>query len=119
MQFSAEQIAVLVNGRIEGDQNKTVSGFGKIESAKNNELTFLSNPKYEDFLYTSEAGIVLVNEDFKPKQQIKPTLVRVKDAYTALSILLNKYEELKKQRVTGVQQPVYIDASAKYGDQVF
>lgn len=119
MQFSAAQIAVLVNGQIEGDENKTVSGFGKIESAKNNEITFLSNPKYEEFLYTSEAGIVLVNDNFQPKEQIRPTLVRVKDAYSALAILLNKYEELKKQQVSGIQEPVYIDSSAKYGDKVF
>lgn len=119
MQFSAAQIAVMVNGKIEGDENKTVSGFGKIESAKKNELTFLNNLKYEDFLYSSEAGIILVNEDFKLKQEVKATLVRVKDAYTALALLLNKYEELNKQQLTGIQQPVYIDASAQYGDNVF
>jgi UDP-3-O-[3-hydroxymyristoyl] glucosamine N-acyltransferase len=119
MQFSASQIAVLVNGRIEGDENVVVNGFGKIENAKSNELTFLNNQKYEDFIYSSVAGIVLINEDLALKEKVTPTLIRVKDSYSALALLLNKYEALKKEMQSGIQDPVFIDKSARVGENVF
>jgi UDP-3-O-[3-hydroxymyristoyl] glucosamine N-acyltransferase len=119
MQFSAAQIAILVNGKVEGDESVTVSGFGKIENATNGEISFLNNRKYEDFIYNTDASIVLINEDLSLRQRVKPTLIRVKDAYTALAILLNKYEQLKQDARTGIQQPAYIDNTARYGENVF
>lgn len=96
-----------------------VTGFGKIENAADGEISFLNNRKYEEFIYNSNASIILINEDLSLKQKIKPTLIRVKDAYTALAILLNKYEQLKQDQRKGIQQPVYIDESARYGENVF
>ncbi|MBK6828411.1 MAG: UDP-3-O-(3-hydroxymyristoyl)glucosamine N-acyltransferase [Chitinophagaceae bacterium] len=119
MQFPAAQIALIVNGRVEGDSQVSVSSFGKIEEAGQGQLSFLANPKYEDFLYTTAASIVIVNESFELKQAVNATLIRVPDAYTAFATLLGKYQEIMQQQLTGIQQPAYIAGTASYGDNVF
>ncbi len=119
MQFSAAQIALLVNGRIEGDPGASVAAFGKIEEAGAGQLSFLANPKYGDFLYTSNASIIIVNDDFIVKKPVAATLIRVKDAYTAFATLLSKYQELMTQQLSGIQQPCYIARTASYGNNVF
>lgn len=119
MQFSAAQISVLVNGNVEGDANATVSSFGKIEEAQQGQLTFLANPKYEDFLYTTNASIAIVNEGYLLRESVKPTLVRVKDAYSAFALLLSKYQEMVTQQLKGIQQPCYISPTAKIADDVY
>lgn len=119
MQFSAAQIAMLINGRIEGDADATVNSFGKIEEAKTGQLAFLANPKYEEYLYITAASVIIINEAQELKQPIKATLIRVADAYSAFATLLDKYQQLVSQQLSGVQQPNYIAASASYGDNVF
>lgn len=119
MTFSAEQIAELLNGRIEGDPKVTVSSFGKIEEALPGQLAFLANPKYEEFLYTTGASVILINDVLELKQPIKATLVRVPDAYTAFATLLGKYQAIMQQQLAGVQQPCYIAKTATYGKNVF
>lgn len=119
MQFPASQISLLVNGKVEGDDLVSVSSFGKIEEAREGQLTFFANPKYEEFLYKTAASIVLVNEDYELKQPVKATLIRVPDAYSAFAILLGKYQEIMQQQLTGIQQPAYIAQSAAWGDNVF
>ena len=119
MQFSAAQISVLVNGKVEGDANATVSSFGKIEEAQEGQLTFLANPKYEDFLYTTNASIAIVNEGYELRESVKPTLVRVRDAYSAFAQLLSKYQEMVTQQLKGIQQPCYISPTAKIADDVY
>src|SRR5215471_10893828 len=98
MNFSASQIAMIVNGRIEGDANVEVSSFGKIEEASTGQLTFLANPKYEDYLYNTQASLVIVNEALALKQPVKATLIRVPDAYSAFAALLSKYQEMMAQQ---------------------
>lgn len=119
MQFPAAQIAILVNGRVEGDPNAVVSSFGKIEEAKEGQLTFFANPKYEDYLYSTRASIVVINEAYELKQPVNATLIRVPDAYTAFATLLGKYQEIMQQQLIGVQQPSYIAKTASYGENVF
>lgn len=119
MQFTAAQISVLVNGKIEGDAGATVSSFGKIEEAQQGQLTFLANPKYEDYLYTTNASIAIVNEGYELRRPINPTLVRVPDAYTAFAQLLGKYQELATQQLKGIQQPCYISPSANVAGDVY
>ncbi|WP_199117893.1 UDP-3-O-(3-hydroxymyristoyl)glucosamine N-acyltransferase [Pedobacter sp. ASV28] len=121
MQFTAKQIGEFLNGTIEGDETAQVSVLSKIEDGTAGSLCFLSNPKYESYLYKTEASIVIVSKDFEPSQPVKSTLVRVKDPYSAFSILLEKYNEavnLGKQE-TGIQQPSFIHPSAKIGHNVF
>lgn len=119
MQFTATQIAMLINGRLEGKADAAVASFGKIEEAVEGQLAFLANPKYEDHLYTTRASIVIVNESQELKQPVEATLIRVPDAYSAFATLLSKYQELKTQQLTGIQQPSYIAPSATLGEQLF
>ncbi len=119
MNFPASQISLLVNGKIEGDPNVVVNSFGKIEEAKEQQLTFFSNPKYEDFLYSTRASVIILNEAYELKQPVKATLIRVPDAYSAFAVLLSKYQEIMQQQLTGIQQPSYIAKTAEYGDKVF
>ncbi len=119
MQFTAAQIALLIQGKTEGDASVAVSSFGKIEEAQEGELAFLANPKYEEYLYTTKASIVLVNEDLELKENISATLIRVPDAYSAFATLLTKYQEIATQQLSGIQQPSYISQSAKLGENIF
>lgn len=119
MQFTAAQIAMIINGKIEGDENIAVDSFGKIEEAKAGQLAFLANPKYEDFLYSTEASIIIVNETLELKKEIPATLLRVPDAYIAFASLLDKYQQIQTQQLTGIQQPVFIDESATIGTNVY
>ena len=119
MQFTAAQIAMIVNGRVEGNADMAVSSFGKIEEAQKGQLAFLANPKYEEFLYSTAASIIIINETQELKQPVEATLVKVPDAYSAFATLLDKYQQLQRQQLNGIQQPVYISATAKVGDNVY
>lgn len=119
MQFSAAQIAMLIDGRVEGDPNVVVSSFGKIEEATAGQLAFLANPKYEDYLYTTGASVIIINESQELKQPLTASLVRVADAYLAFATLLSKYQEMITRQMTGIQEPVYIAKTARLGNDVF
>lgn len=119
MQFSAAQIAMLIDGHVEGNGDTTVDSFGKIEEAKAGQLAFLANPKYEDYLYTTAASIIIINETQELKQPVSATLVKVKDAYSAFATLLHKYQEFMTQQLAGIQQPSFIAPTAKLGENVF
>jgi len=119
MQFSAAQIAMLINGKVEGDTSTTIDSFGKIEEAKKGQLSFFANLKYEDHLYTTQASIVIINESYVLKQPVNTVLIRVADAYSAFAILLGKYQEIITQQLKGIQEPVYIAKTASYGENIF
>lgn len=119
MQFTAALIAQIVNGKVEGNAETAVASFGKIEEAREGQLAFLANPKYEEHLYTTGASIIIINESQELKEKINATLIRVPDAYTAFATLLDRYQHIQQQQLNGIQQPVYIDATAKTGDNVF
>jgi UDP-3-O-[3-hydroxymyristoyl] glucosamine N-acyltransferase len=115
MQFTAQEIGLMLNGTIEGNPKVTINTLAKIEEAKEGALSFLANPKYEQFLYNTHASVVIVNEVLIVAEPINATLIRVKDAYHAFSILLEKYNTLKLNK-TGIEQPSYIDETAFVGD---
>ncbi len=119
MTFSAAQIAQVINGKVEGNQESIVVSFGKIEEAKEGQLAFLANPKYEEYLYTTSASIIIINETLELKKPVNSTLIRVADAYAAFAGLLDAYQQMKSSMVTGIQEPVFIHASAKTGNNVF
>lgn len=119
MKINAERIAILINGKIEGDKNVSVHSFGKIEEAKQGQLAFLANPKYEDHLYTTGASVIIVNETLELKSPVNATLIRVADAYLAFAGLLQKYEEMMQESMVGIQQPSYIHPSAKLGSHIY
>ena len=114
MTFPAAQIAFLINGKVEGDTQVSVNSFGKIEEAIEGQLAFLANPKYEEYLYSTKASVIIVNETQELRQPIKATLIRVPDAYSAFATLLSKYQEIVQQQLTGVQEPTPIKTLSPY-----
>jgi UDP-3-O-[3-hydroxymyristoyl] glucosamine N-acyltransferase len=119
MIFTAAQIAELIDGKVEGDPHTEAGSFGKIEEAVMGQLAFLANPKYEDHLYTTAASIVIVNEGQELRQPVRAALIRVPDAYSAFAVLLSKYEEIESRQLTGIQEPSYISATARLGENLF
>lgn len=121
MQFTAKQISEFIDGTIEGDENVKVSELSKIENGKPGSLCFLSNPKYENYLYLTNASVVIVGSEFVPSQKVSSTLIRVADPYSAFSVLLDKYNEVVNQTnaQVGIEQPSFIHPTAKIGKNVF
>ena len=119
MQFTAKQIAGLIEGKIEGNPEVAVSSFGKLEEATEGQLAFLANPKYEEFLYSTKASIIIVNNSLELEKEINATLIRVPDAYSSFAVLLTEYAKIVRENLTGIQQPVFIDATARMGENVF
>ena len=97
MEYTAKFLARLLKGTVEGDENAKATKFAKIEHGKPGTLSFFANPKYEQYVYTSQASILIVNRDFEPKQPVKPAMVRVENAYTAIAELLKYTAEKKKK----------------------
>lgn len=119
MHFNAAQIASLIHGTIEGDAAAIVASFGKIEEAQSGQLTFLANPKYEEYLYTTKASIIIINDAQEIKQPVAPTVIRVKDAYSAFATILSAYQQMATQQMVGIEQPSFISSSAKIGENIF
>lgn len=119
MQFTAKQIAELIDGKIEGDPETVVSSFGKLEEATEGQLAFLANPKYEDFIYSTRASVIIINTTFQLEKKISATLIRVPDAYSSFAVLLTEYAKMVRANLTGIQQPVYLSATARMGENIF
>ncbi len=118
MKFTAEQIAGILEGEIVGDSNIEVSRLSKIEEGSAGALTFLSNPKYTPYIYTTKASITIVNKSFIPEKEIHTTLIKVDDAYKAFSKLLEYYNQVKLNK-SGIEQPTHISDSAKLGNNLY
>ena len=118
MEFSANDIAALLNGEVEGNGSVKVSSISKIDQSLPDTLTFLSNPAYTKYIYTTSASIVIVNKDFRPDNKLLCTLIRVEDSYAALAKLLDFYVKTKPVKV-GIEQPCFISSSAILGEQVY
>lgn len=118
MQFAAQEISFMLNGTVEGDPTVTVDKLAKIEEAAAGSLSFLANPKYEQYLYTTDASIVIVNSDLVLSAPVKATLIRVENAYSAFSVLLERYNTIKLDK-SGVEQPSFVHPSAQIGDNCY
>ena len=118
MKFTAKELAEVLNGTVEGDPQATASTFAKIEHGKPGQLCFYANPKYEHYVYASKASILLVNNDFTPKEPVTPTLVRVENAYSALAELLN-YVKSQGKSYRRHRGRCRIALSAKLGRKVW
>ncbi|MFD2550918.1 UDP-3-O-(3-hydroxymyristoyl)glucosamine N-acyltransferase [Bizionia sediminis] len=118
MNFTAEQIAGILDGDVVGDATIEVSKLAKIEEGTSGALTFLSNPKYTPYIYTTKASITIVNKSFVPEKAIETTLIKVDDAYKAFSKLLEYYNQVKLNKV-GVEQPSFISESATIGNNIY
>ncbi|MCB0431246.1 MAG: UDP-3-O-(3-hydroxymyristoyl)glucosamine N-acyltransferase [Flavobacteriales bacterium] len=118
MKFTAQEIAQVLNGTVDGNPEETVSSFSKIEEGQPGSLSFLANPKYTHFIYSTRASVVLVNKDFQPEQSIQATLVRVDNAYQSLAKLLEMYAA-SKGRKSGIHPTAAIAESASVGNNVY
>ena len=118
MEFTAKQIADLIQGRVEGDENAKVTTFAKIEEGVPGAISFLSNPKYTHYIYDTLSSVVLINEDVELEKPVSPTLIRVKNAYECVAKLLQFYESMKPRK-TGIDPLASIAASAKIGKDVY
>ena len=120
MQFTALQIATLLKGKLVGEPEAKINQVAKIEEAKAGSLSFVANPKYEEYLYSTDASIIIINEEYELKQPVKATLIRVKDAYSSFAYLLEKYNEIQSNAgKKGIEQPSYISKSASIGKNVY
>lgn len=119
MQFSAAQIAGFINAQIEGNEQKQIYSFNNIEAAKEGDLSFLANPKYEDFIYNSKASVIIVNQNLQLKQKVSATLLRVTDPYAAFATLLKVYEDMRSKKLNGIEVNSYIAETANIGEEVY
>jgi UDP-3-O-[3-hydroxymyristoyl] glucosamine N-acyltransferase len=118
MEFSASQIAAVIEGMVEGNPDVRISRLSKIEDGEPGTLSFLANPKYTPYIYTTNASIVIVNKDFTPDQAVHPTLIRVEDAYTAFARLLELYNQIRNEK-QGISSLAFISKSAVLGKNVY
>ena len=118
MDLKAQEVAELINGVVEGDNNSTINKLSKIENGDNNSLSFLGNPKYNEYLYKSTASIVIVNKSLELKEPVKPTLIRVEDANLAFSTLLEHFnnQQISKQ---GIDNESSISSNVKVGKNIY
>ena len=118
MEFTAQQIADFVGGRVEGDAQAKVHTFSKIEEGKEGAITFLSNPKYTHYIYDTKASIVLINEDVELEGPVSTTLIRVANAYECVAKLMQMYAASLPKK-TGVDSLAFISKSAEIGKDVY
>lgn len=118
MEFSAKQIAQMLEGRVEGNENAVVGKLCKIEEGEKGGLSFLANPKYNHYLYSTKASIVIINEDFEPEEEIKTTVIRVKDAYSCFAKLLEIYNQYRLNK-NGISSLAFIDKQAEIAEDVY
>ena len=118
MEFSAKQIAQFIQGRVDGDENKTIHTFAKIEDGKEGAISFLANPKYTHYLYETASSIVLVDEDILLEKPVKATLIRVKNARDCVAKLLQLYESMKPKR-QGIDSLAFVSPKATIGKDVY
>ena len=118
MEFTAEQIAQLIGGAIEGDAQAKINSFSKIEGGKPGAISFLSNPKYINYIYETQSSVVLVDESLKLDKPVKTTLIRVKNAYDAVAKLMQMYVAMKPKK-KGIDSLAYIAPTAKIGKDCY
>lgn len=120
MEFSAEQIAGILHGEVVGDPNALVAGLAKIEEGQPGTLSFLSNPKYEEYIYTTNSSICIVNKTFDPNKPLPATLtlVKVEDAYSCFAKLLEVYSQMSKKQPK-IETPSFISENAQIGEDLY
>ncbi len=119
MKFTVNQIALLLGGTVVGNGEEEISTLGKIEDAAMGSISFLSNLKYEPFLYTTKASAVIVSKDFQPKKEVPATLIKVDDPYSSFTVLLEEYHKFISFQKSGTEEPAFIGEGAVTGNDVY
>jgi UDP-3-O-[3-hydroxymyristoyl] glucosamine N-acyltransferase len=118
MELNLKELAKILNGRLEGDPNIVICGLATIETALDGALTFLSNGKYTQYIYSTQASAIIVNTDFIPKEKLKPALIYVEDSYTAFTSLLEVFNSYNSKKL-GIEEPSFISPTATLGKNVY
>lgn len=119
MEFSVNQIATMLGGEVKGDGNEKIRMLAKIQDAKKGQIAFLSNPKYEQYIYSTQATAVIVKKDFVARKDIIATLILVDDPYISFTRLLEEYHKLVSFQKSGIEQPSFIDETATAGQGIY
>lgn len=119
MNFTADRISQLVNGTVVGDGSVTVNTFAKIEEGHDGALSFLANPKYTHYIYTTKSSVVLVRKDFEPEHPVDATLIKVDDPYATMSHLLAMVSDMLTAKPQGIEQPSFVAEDVKLPDDVY
>ena len=118
MEFTAKQVADLIQGRVEGDENAIINSFAKIEEGKAGAISFLSNPKYTHYIYETKSSVVLINEDVELEKSVNCTLIRVKSAYESVAKLLQLYQSMMPKK-TGISPLAFVSEKATIGKDCY
>lgn len=119
MHFTAGQIATLLGGELQGDSSLIINNIAKIEEGRPGCISFLANPKYEPYIYSTDSSVVLISNEFQPKQEIKATLIRVSDPYLSFTVLLTEYARLTSLIRVGIEEPVYTGKNSVIGENAY
>lgn len=119
MEFTVSQIAAMLQGEVRGNGADKINMLAKIQEARKGQIAFLSNPKYEQYIYTTQASAVIVKKDFAPKKEIASSLILVDDPYISFTMLLEEYHKLVSFQKTGIEQPSFIGEHSTTGQQVY
>jgi UDP-3-O-[3-hydroxymyristoyl] glucosamine N-acyltransferase len=119
MEFTINQIAEMLGGEVKGDGNQSINMLAKIQDARKGQIAFLSNPKYENYIYTTQASAVIVSKSFAAKKDLTATLIIVDDPYSSFSSLLEEYHKRLSFQKTGVEDPCYISSDSTIGVNVY
>lgn len=119
MEFSIAQIAAMLGGEVKGNGVDKINMLAKIQDAKKGQIAFLSNPKYEHYIYTTQASAVIVKKDFQPRKEVASTLILVDDPYSSFTALLEEYHKMLSFQKVGIEEPSYISTSASTGSQIY
>ena len=119
MEFTIQQIAAMLGGEVRGDANERINMLAKIQDAKKGQIAFLSNPKYEQYLYTTQASAVIIKKDFQPRREIQTTLLLVDDPYSSFTVLLEEYHKMVSFQKVGVEEPSFIGENTTVGKNIY
>ena len=119
MEFTVSQIALMLGGDVKGNGEEKINMLAKIQDAKKGQIAFLSNPKYEQYIYTTQATAVIVNKDFAAKKEIESSLILVDDAYISFTRLLEEYHKMISFQKSGVEQPSFIGEKSIEGKNIY
>jgi UDP-3-O-[3-hydroxymyristoyl] glucosamine N-acyltransferase len=119
MEFSIAQIAAMLGGEVKGDGTAKINMLAKIQDAKKGQIAFLSNPKYEQFIYTTQASAVIVKKDFQSKKSIAASLILVDDPYNSFTLLLEEYHKLISFQKSGIEEPSYLGEKSTVGENIY
>ncbi len=119
MEFTVRQIAAMLGGDVHGNGDATINMLAKIQDAQPGQIAFLSNPKYENFIYSTQASAVIISRDFQPKKDIQAALILVDNPYSSFTVLLEEYHKLISYQKTGVEDPSYIGKGSEVGKNCY